>query len=84
MNISEQIVEFKFEVMYCNIQGYVGIILDDDLDVILERHISGVPSETAFYFITLNKNGCHSDCDGCFEPGNSEKCMRCAKGMRKV
>ena len=61
-----------------------GIIIDNDFDIIIEKHNYGTPPISAVYFIVPNRLNCHSDCDMCFEPGKKEKCFRCKTGLRKV
>jgi hypothetical protein len=59
------------------------MIIDNDLDIFLEKY-DAVAGNVKLYFLVPNKAGCHEDCDGCHEPGKSDKCLRCKKGYRKV
>ena len=84
VDFSQQTVEFKLEVNQGPHHIWAGIMIDDDFDIILEKHNYGSPPISAVYFIVPNRLGCHSDCDICFEPGKSDKCLRCKDGLRKV
>ena len=57
--------------------------MNKDLDII---YMSWKDMSTAsqLFLAVLNKEGCHPDCDGCFEPNNINRCLRCKKGMRLV
>jgi hypothetical protein len=61
----------------------IHVTIDEDLDAtVYTKNDAG--TQSTVHFLELNKEGCHKDCDGCYEPGNKLKCFRCRKGLRLV
>jgi hypothetical protein len=83
VNFSKQTIDYTVEAPSTSLQYITNAIIDNDMDLVFEIMDANYTPQ-AIYFAVLNKEGCHPHCDGCFEPNNITRCLRCKTGMRLV
>ena len=83
VNFSVQVIDFSLYQMTPADLKMTGIALDNDLDGIIYTR-NNIDTDPQIHFIELNKLGCHTDCDGCFQPQDELQCLRCKDGLRLV
>jgi hypothetical protein len=83
INISKLTIDYTIEAPSLSGQVVTEAMVDNDMDLIFVMRAQN-NSQGTLNLAVLNKEGCHPDCDGCFEPNNIRRCLRCKTGMRLV